>query len=315
MRGGAVLALIGLGAASGAVAAARGVLSAPTSNAVRSGLVSFAPRGRARTLVCLEEAPLRLPTFGLTEREQIRFSHMILPHEPLPHEMLGLQVLLGAVGTQLAGLLGMIFGTCQIAPFLSWAPGRFGGAMRLSGWHTFTAVRTSYLSIATAMRVSGAQVRAIALCLRSVLAHRHAQGSLAPFTLPCDSLRLALPPHTHRCHRLPSSVALELVLPPRPAALAPRFSRMGLVALLSHLPAQALARRLVALCRRLDRYTHASKRLSAACRAAARAVSFVLVKLVSAVAMALTALAMAVGSTFKGMRGKRHTAVVDGAIP
>ena len=31
---------------------------------------------------------------------------MIMPDEPLPHEVFGLQVLLGAIGTQIAGFVG-----------------------------------------------------------------------------------------------------------------------------------------------------------------------------------------------------------------
>ena len=43
--------------------------------------------------------PSRLPTFGLSEREQVRFRYMILSAEPLPHEVFGLQILLGVMGS------------------------------------------------------------------------------------------------------------------------------------------------------------------------------------------------------------------------
>ena len=84
--------------------------------------------------------PPCVPTFGLSEREQLRFRHMILADEPLPHEVFGLQFLAGAAGTQVAGLVGLLMGAFQIAPCLSWVPGPPGNGLRIIGWQTFVGM-------------------------------------------------------------------------------------------------------------------------------------------------------------------------------
>ena len=124
--------------------------------------------------------PPRLPTFGLSEREQIRFRYMVLRSEPLPHEIFGLQVLLGAIGTQLAGFVGFIFGSCQIAPCVSWLPGTVGDKFRATGWLTFSSVRSACMWTSSVWRETGLHVR---------------HTASFPFLLECsptvDSLALA----------------------------------------------------------------------------------------------------------------------------
>lgn len=119
------------------------------------------PAAASTVTMQLEVCPPRLPTFGLTEREQIRLRHMVLSKEPLPHEIFGLQILIGAMGTQVAGLLGMIFGTCQIAPCISWLPGRVGDTVRATGWQTFAGVRSACILTSDGWRESGLQVSAV----------------------------------------------------------------------------------------------------------------------------------------------------------
>ena len=99
--------------------------------------------------------PNRLPTFGLTEREQVRFRYMLLRAEPLPHEVFGLQILLGAAGTQIAGIVGCLMGTFQIAPCLSWLPGAAGDGLRFAGWKMFAFLRMGARSIASFWHASG----------------------------------------------------------------------------------------------------------------------------------------------------------------
>ena len=103
--------------------------------------------------------PPRLPTFGLSEREQIRFRYMMLRSEPLPHEIFGLQVLLGVIGTHLAGFIGFIFGSCQLAPCVSWLPGTVGDKFRATGWLTFSSVRSACMWTSSVWRETGLQVR------------------------------------------------------------------------------------------------------------------------------------------------------------
>ena len=99
--------------------------------------------------------PRSIPAFGLSEREQIRFRHMIMPDEPLPHEVFGLQVLLGAIGTQIAGFVGCLMGTFQVAPCLSWLPGKFGDGIRQMGWQSFAVMRSGARWTVTLYRASG----------------------------------------------------------------------------------------------------------------------------------------------------------------
>ena len=99
--------------------------------------------------------PNRLPTFGLSEREQVRFRYMLLRAEPLPHEVFGLQILLGAVGTQIAGLVGCLMGTFQIAPCLSWLPGSAGDGLRFVGWKMFALLRSGARSSVMLWHASG----------------------------------------------------------------------------------------------------------------------------------------------------------------
>jgi len=88
-------------------------------------------------------APPKLPSFGLSEPEIIRMNHMVLSSEPLPHEIIGLQVLLAAVGTYLAGAIGALLGSCHLAPCLGWMPGSAGNAVRALGWRAFVAIRAT----------------------------------------------------------------------------------------------------------------------------------------------------------------------------
>jgi hypothetical protein len=81
---------------------------------------------------------------------------MILSEEPLPHEVFGLQVLIGAIGTQVAGFVGCLMGTFQIAPCISWMPGRVGDGVRAVGWQTFAVLRSWAHATSTTWRVSGA---------------------------------------------------------------------------------------------------------------------------------------------------------------
>ena len=85
----------------------------------------------------------------------MRFRYMILSAEPLPHEVFGLQILLGVMGTQIAGLVGCLMGTFQVAPCLSWLPGKAGHGLRYLGWQTFAMLRSSARSSVTLWRKSG----------------------------------------------------------------------------------------------------------------------------------------------------------------
>jgi len=98
--------------------------------------------------------PDSLPTFGLSEREQWRLSHMSLPEEPLPQEIFGLQVLAGTAGSQAAGFIGAVMAATQLAPCLCFMPGRVGNAFRLAGWHSFVATRHTCKVATSAVRAT-----------------------------------------------------------------------------------------------------------------------------------------------------------------
>ena len=49
--------------------------------------------------------PDKLPSFGLTERENLRLAYMFRKDEPLVQEIFGLQVLFGWLGAQLGSSL------------------------------------------------------------------------------------------------------------------------------------------------------------------------------------------------------------------
>ena len=85
---------------------------------------------------------------------------MILAEEPLPHEVFGLQILIGAVGTQIAGFVGCLMGTFQVAPCLSWLPGKAGNGVRAIGWQAFAVMRAGARSSVTVWRASGMQAAA-----------------------------------------------------------------------------------------------------------------------------------------------------------
>ena len=87
--------------------------------------------------------PSRLPTFGLSGRESLRFDLMVLRDEPLVQEVIGLQALLGAVGAQF-GVLGSVMGSCHFAPCFALLPCKLGGDVARSvGWHTFATARAA----------------------------------------------------------------------------------------------------------------------------------------------------------------------------
>jgi hypothetical protein len=102
-------------------------------------------------------------TFGLSERERVRFNHLILRHEPLVHEVIGLQVLLGALGSRVWGLAGGLLGSLQFAPCLGCLPGRSGEAFRIVGWHTFVCMRTGAMYSVRLWHASGLQT-AVSWC-------------------------------------------------------------------------------------------------------------------------------------------------------
>eukprot|EP00966_Prymnesium_polylepis_P038272 887683-Prymnesium_polylepis.1 len=84
--------------------------------------------------------PDRLPTFGLSERESTRLSYMFGREEPLFQEIVGLQVLMGMLGSNAMGFVGGVLGCFQFAPCFAFAPGRVGNGCRLIGWHIFSAM-------------------------------------------------------------------------------------------------------------------------------------------------------------------------------
>lgn len=81
------------------------------------------------------------------ERQRMRFSYMILPYEPLPQEILGLQALFGAVGAAIYGIVGLFLGAFQFGPMASMAPGPSGELLRRSGWSSFTALRAGAIKL------------------------------------------------------------------------------------------------------------------------------------------------------------------------
>jgi len=135
--------------------------------------------------------PACFPTLGFTEREQIRFRHMILVSEPLPHEVFGLQVLLGAVGSQAAGFVGCLMGTFQIAPCLCWLPGRFGDSVRIVGWHAFAALRSCARTGVGLWRASGIQASAASLIAATRRFDRDVKASARAGAVCMAVLRLA----------------------------------------------------------------------------------------------------------------------------
>ena len=136
--------------------------------------------------------PASLPTFGLSEREQIRFRHMILHEEPLPHEVFGLQVLFGAIGTHIAGLIGCIMGTFQIAPCLSWVPGHFGDALRTVGWQAFALLRAVARATSAVWRVSGLRATFSALFAGCSTFNRETRLSHRAGSVFMNVIRLAM---------------------------------------------------------------------------------------------------------------------------
>ena len=59
--------------------------------------------------------PDKFPTFGLSPRQQLRLSNMQTRGEPLIQEIFGLQVVLGALGSQTHGMLGFVLGFFQVS--------------------------------------------------------------------------------------------------------------------------------------------------------------------------------------------------------
>ena len=90
--------------------------------------------------------PDKMPSFGLSKRENLRLSYMYLKDEPLLLEVFGLQMLFGALGAQ-AGLGGFVLGAWQFAPFASLVPGRAGNVLRMAGWHIFDFVISGMLLV------------------------------------------------------------------------------------------------------------------------------------------------------------------------
>ena len=83
--------------------------------------------------------PDKLPSFGLTERENLRMRYMQLRDEPLLYEVFGLQIFVGMIGSK-AGFFGFLSGASQLGPALSFMPGRGGHLLRAAGWHTFMSM-------------------------------------------------------------------------------------------------------------------------------------------------------------------------------
>ncbi|KAL1499125.1 hypothetical protein AB1Y20_013637 [Prymnesium parvum] len=84
--------------------------------------------------------PSTFPTFGLSARENARLAYMYRREEPLPQEILGLQLLLAFLGSKAMGVLGALLGCFQFAPCLSFFPGQMGELLRATGWHVGSAV-------------------------------------------------------------------------------------------------------------------------------------------------------------------------------
>ena len=84
--------------------------------------------------------PDKLPSFGLTERENLRLTYMLRPDEPLLHEVVGLQMLFGWLGALLSGVVGFLIGIGQVAPILSFIPGLAGHAIRGAGYRFFLLI-------------------------------------------------------------------------------------------------------------------------------------------------------------------------------
>ena len=84
--------------------------------------------------------PDKLPSFGLTEREMLRLSQMACRDEPLVHEVIGICMLLGAIGQRFFGFLGFLFCALQLGPFVSLTPGRVGNAVRHVGFFVYSIV-------------------------------------------------------------------------------------------------------------------------------------------------------------------------------
>ena len=104
---------------------------------------SFAITERRERIATVEQVAAVASLWS--ERQRMRFSYMILNHEPLPQEIVGLQALFGAMGATVYGVIGLFLGVFQLGPCLSMAPGRAGNLLRHSGWHSFTALRAGAL--------------------------------------------------------------------------------------------------------------------------------------------------------------------------
>ena len=87
----------------------------------------------------LDIIPNCFPSFGMSARESMRFNHMIRREEPLFQEVLGLQFLCSVFGS-MHGWMFAVIGFGQIAPMMSFVPGRAGYALRTAGWYVFAGV-------------------------------------------------------------------------------------------------------------------------------------------------------------------------------
>jgi hypothetical protein len=133
-----------------------GARHAPVAMAAAAGDPQFNPnlfRHRLERSFAITERRERIATVEQvaavasmwTERQRTRFSYMILNHEPLPQEIVGLQALFGAMGATVYGVIGLFLGVFQLGPCLSMAPGRTGNWLRYSGWQSFTVLRAGAL--------------------------------------------------------------------------------------------------------------------------------------------------------------------------
>ena len=133
-----------------------GARHAPDAMAAAAGDPQFNPnlfRHRLERSFAITERRERIATVEQvaavasmwTERQRTRFSYMILNHEPLPQEIVGLQALFGAMGATVYGVIGLFLGVFQLGPCLSMAPGRTGNWLRYSGWQSFTVLRAGAL--------------------------------------------------------------------------------------------------------------------------------------------------------------------------
>jgi len=84
--------------------------------------------------------PDKLPSFGLTERENLRLSYMVRREEPLFQEVFGLQMLFGWLGAFYSGAIGLVVGAGQLAPLLGFCPGRAGHLFRGAGYRFFVFI-------------------------------------------------------------------------------------------------------------------------------------------------------------------------------